>query len=250
MHHHAAVQTDSLRPIAEVGVSETVHSIAWFKHEQKCMVIGANNKQLKIVDFRGTTERTACSSLLYIMRVNPCFLLDSAKVINTAATKAVYNVSVNPHNNYHLVSSVDNQITIWDTRCFEKPVLTLSQARQITKVQWCPTRHNLLGALQKDSGRISFLYERMHGNELLEIALHIRIIFIEVTLHLYDIQHCGIGGGEDTEPGALERTVAPLWHSPVSFSWHPTHVNRLLAISQQGLIILHRYVLTATGQAI
>ncbi|XP_076393574.1 GATOR complex protein mio isoform X2 [Megachile rotundata] len=55
------------------------------------------------------------------------------------------------------------------------------------------------------------------------------------TLHLYDIQHCGIGGGEDTEPGALERTVAPPWHSPVSFSWHPTHVNRLLAISQQGL---------------
>lgn len=59
---------------------------------------------------------------------------------------------MNPHNNYHLLSSVDNQITIWDTRCFEKPVLTLSQSRQITKVLWCPTRHNLLGALQKDSG--------------------------------------------------------------------------------------------------
>lgn len=184
VHHHNTVQTDSVRPIAEVGVSETIHSVAWFKHEQKCMVVGANNKQLKIIDFR-----------------------DSAKVVNTAVTKAVYNVSVNPHNNYHLVSSVDNQVTIWDTRCFEKPVLTLFQGRQITKVLWCPTRQNLLGALQKDS----------------------------VTLHLYDIQHCGIGGGEDTEPGALERTVAPPWHSPVSFSWHPTHVNRLLAISQQGL---------------
>ncbi|XP_053983472.1 GATOR complex protein MIOS [Hylaeus volcanicus] len=184
VHHHTTIQTDSARPIAEVSVSETVHSVAWFKHEQKCMAVGANNKQLKIIDFR-----------------------DSAKVINTAATKAVYNVSVNPHNNYHLVSSIDNQITIWDTRCFEKPVLTLSQGRQITKVLWCPTRHNLLGALQKDS----------------------------VTLHLYDIQHCGTGGGEDTEPGALERTVAPPWHNPLSFSWHPTHVNRLLAISQQGL---------------
>nr|XP_012151279.1 PREDICTED: WD repeat-containing protein mio-B isoform X4 [Megachile rotundata] len=184
VHHHNTVQTDSVRPIAEVGVSETIHSVAWFKHEQKCMAVGANNKQLKIIDFR-----------------------DSAKVVNTAVTKAVYNVSVNPHNNYHLVSSVDNQVTIWDTRCFEKPVLTLFQGRQITKVLWCPTRQNLLGALQKDSA----------------------------TLHLYDIQHCGIGGGEDTEPGALERTVAPPWHSPVSFSWHPTHVNRLLAISQQGL---------------
>ncbi|XP_076291746.1 GATOR complex protein mio isoform X1 [Lasioglossum baleicum] len=184
VHHHSMVQTDSIRPIAEVSVSETIHSAAWFKHEQRCMVVGANNKQLKIIDFR-----------------------DSAKVVNTTATKAVYNVSVNPHNNYHLVSSVDNQITIWDTRCFEKPVLTLLQGRQVTKVLWCPTRHNLLGVLQKDS----------------------------VTLHLFDIQHCGIGGGEDTEPGALERTVAPPWHNPISFSWHPTHVNRLLAISQQGL---------------
>ncbi|XP_031849285.1 GATOR complex protein mio isoform X3 [Nomia melanderi] len=184
VHHHSMVQADSIRPIAEVSVSETIHSVAWFKHEQKCMVVGANNKQLKIIDFR-----------------------DSAKVINTAATKAVYNVSVNPYNNYHLVSSVDNQITIWDTRCFEKPVLTLLQGRQVTKVLWCPTRHNLLGVLQKDSA----------------------------TLHLFDIQHCGIGGGEDTEPGALERTVAPPWHNPISFSWHPTHVYRLLAISQQGL---------------
>ncbi|KAG7207947.1 hypothetical protein KM043_009533 [Ampulex compressa] len=184
MHHHSTSTIDSMRPIVELAVSETMHSLAWFKHDQRCLVVGANNKQLKIIDFR-----------------------DSAKVINTAVTKAVYNLSVNPHNNYHLVSNVDNQITIWDTRCFEKPVLTLSQGRPVTKVLWCPTRHNLLGVLQKDS----------------------------VALHLYDIQHCGIGGGEDTEPGALERTVAPPWHCPVSFSWHPTHVNRLLAISQQGI---------------
>lgn len=94
---------------------------------------------------------------MYILN---CFTLDSAKIVNTTATKAIYNVSVDPHNNYHLLSSVDNQIIIWDTRCFEKPVLTLSQNRQIAKVLWCPTRHNLLGALQKDSGKIlyQFLY--------------------------------------------------------------------------------------------
>lgn len=53
VHHHNTTQTDSARPLAEVGVSETIHSIAWFKHEQKCMVVGANNKQLKMIDFRG-----------------------------------------------------------------------------------------------------------------------------------------------------------------------------------------------------
>lgn len=53
VHHHNAVQTDSVRPIAEACVSETVHSISWFKHEQKCIVVGTNNKQLKIIDFKG-----------------------------------------------------------------------------------------------------------------------------------------------------------------------------------------------------
>ncbi|XP_012282534.1 GATOR complex protein MIOS-B [Orussus abietinus] len=183
-HHHGSAQSESIRPVAEAGVSETVHSLAWFNNEPRCLVAGINNKHLKIIDFR-----------------------DAVKVVNTTPTKAVYNTSVDPHNDYHLVSHVENQITIWDTRYFEKPVLTLLQSRQVTKVSWCPTRHNLLGSLQKDSG----------------------------VLHLHDVQHCGIGGGEDTEPGALERTVAPPWSCPTSFSWHPTHVNRLLAISQQGL---------------
>ncbi|XP_043268495.1 GATOR complex protein MIOS-B [Venturia canescens] len=184
VHHHPNVQTDTIKPIAEAGVSETTHSLAWFNNESRCLVAGINNKQLKIIDFR-----------------------DSIKVVNATPTKAVYSVSVNPHNDFHIVSHVENQITIWDTRYFEKPVLTLLQARQISKVLWCPTRHNLLGTLQKDSG----------------------------ALHLHDIQHCGVGGSEEIEPGALERTVAPPWSSPTSFSWHPSHINRLLAISQQGL---------------
>lgn len=93
---------------------------------------------------------------MFINVLNECIInpLDSAKVVNIAPTKAVYNLSVNPHNNYHLISHIDNQITIWDTRCFEKPVLTLPQSRQVTKVQWCPTRPNLLGALQKDSSEL------------------------------------------------------------------------------------------------
>lgn len=96
-----------------------------------------------------------------------CFT-DSVKIVNTTPTKAVYSVSVNPHNDYHIVSHVENQITIWDTRYFEKPVLTLPQARQISKVLWCPTRHNLLGTLQKDSGtKDLFIYQCNIKNVLL-----------------------------------------------------------------------------------
>ena len=55
------------------------------------------------------------------------------------------------------------------------------------------------------------------------------------SLHLHDIQHCGSGSAEDTESGALERTVVTPLSNPASFSWHPMHVNRLLAISQNGM---------------
>lgn len=41
---------------------------------------------------------------------------------------------------------------------------------------------------------------------------------------------------EEVEPSALERTVHPGQGNIhlASFSWHPTHENRLLAISQTG----------------
>lgn len=41
----------------EAGISETVHSAAWFKHEPKCLALGVNNKQLKVIDFRGEKIR-------------------------------------------------------------------------------------------------------------------------------------------------------------------------------------------------
>lgn len=53
VHHHPNVQADTMKPIAEAGVSETTHSLAWFNNESRCLVAGINNKQLKIIDFRG-----------------------------------------------------------------------------------------------------------------------------------------------------------------------------------------------------
>lgn len=52
-HHYNSSQAESVRPLAEAGVSETINSLAWFKNEPKCLVAGVNNKQLKIIDFRG-----------------------------------------------------------------------------------------------------------------------------------------------------------------------------------------------------
>ena len=52
-YHYNASQAESIKPLAEAGVSETIHSLAWFNNDPKCLVAGVNNKQLKIIDFRG-----------------------------------------------------------------------------------------------------------------------------------------------------------------------------------------------------
>lgn len=82
---------------------------------------------------------------------------------------------------------------------------------------WCVTevwlclfhnRHNLLGSLLRDSCALS----------------------------LYHVQHTLVGNDE-IEPTVLERSVQPGASNPItSFSWHPTHENRLLTIAQSGTL--------------
>nr|CAD7572092.1 unnamed protein product [Timema californicum] len=108
---------DVTRPVAELGYSETTHSLAWFNTQSRSLVVGSNNKHLKVLDLR-----------------------DSAKAVNMTQTKAVYGLVVDPHNDYQIASFFENQIAIWDTRNFEKPILTLTQNKHVTKVLWCPTR--------------------------------------------------------------------------------------------------------------
>ncbi|CAG2055807.1 unnamed protein product [Timema podura] len=108
---------DVTRPVAELGYSETTHSLAWFNTQSRSLVVGSNNKHLKVLDLR-----------------------DSAKAVNMTQTKAVYGLVVDPHSDYQIASFFENQIAIWDTRNFEKPILTLTQSKHVTKVLWCPTR--------------------------------------------------------------------------------------------------------------
>ncbi|KDR16180.1 GATOR complex protein MIOS [Zootermopsis nevadensis] len=184
--HHAASQALELaRPVAELGLSETAHSLAWFNTQSRSLIIGMNNKHLKLVDLR-----------------------DSNKAVNSTPTKAVYGLVVDPHNDHQLASFVENQISVWDTRNFEKPVLTLIHSKPVIKVLWCPTRHNLLGSLLRDS----------------------------TSLHLHDIQYTVVGNDE-VEPFVQEQSVHPgTANNITSFSWHPTHENRLLTIALSGTI--------------
>ncbi|CAH0752477.1 unnamed protein product [Bemisia tabaci] len=170
------------RPVVEFGLADVAHSLAWFKENPRILVVGVNNKQLRIVDIR-----------------------DPTKSMSSSPTKAVFDLTVASYNDNMIASHVDNHIAVWDFRTFEKPVLTLVQNRTVSKVLWCPTRHNLLGSLQHDSSAI----------------------------YLHDIQQ----SVDETEPSVLERSVQPGSASLLtSFSWHPTHENRLLTIALTGVL--------------
>ncbi|XP_044266200.1 GATOR complex protein MIOS-B [Tribolium madens] len=173
------------KPIAEFGVSETAHSMAWFSSNSKVIAVGMNMKNIKFVDIR-----------------------DPNKITNSTLTKAVFGVCMDPNDDRHLASFSENNIYVWDTRNFEKPILTLHQNKPVIKIAWCPTKYNLLGSLQKESS----------------------------VINLYDIQHTVIGN-EEVEPSVLERNVVPgSPHNIMSFSWHNSDENRFLTIALSGTI--------------
>ncbi|KAJ8313577.1 hypothetical protein KUTeg_008138 [Tegillarca granosa] len=96
-----------------------------------------------------------------------------------------------------------NQVSVWDVRNFEKPILTLPETRPVMKINWCPTRMGFLAVLCKETSVIK----------------------------LYDIRHANIGL-EDLEPAIIERNIQPYGqHALTAFSWHPIHENRMLTIS-------------------
>lgn len=177
---------DHPRPISEYGLSETTYSLAWFQNNSKLVAAGMSLKNIKLIDFRDTT-----------------------KAATSTLTKAVYGVCVDPHNDHYLASFHDSQIYVWDVRNFEKSMVCLTQPKSLMKISWCPTKHNLLGALHKESSLI----------------------------HLYDIQQSAVAN-EDFEPSVLDRTVVPgSSKNLTSFSWHETDENRLLTIASNGSLI-------------
>lgn len=131
------------RPVAEYGVSEHAHSISWFKSSSKQMAVGMNNKNIKLLDFRGIILKYLHwnNAASYAQPfIHDLFFSDPNKVVIFNLTKAVFGVSVDPHNDKHLASFLDNQIFIWDIRNFEKPIVTLPHAKSLVKIEWCPTK--------------------------------------------------------------------------------------------------------------
>lgn len=44
---------DTIRPIIEIGLSDTAHSISWLNQSANTLVAGINSRNLKVIDIRG-----------------------------------------------------------------------------------------------------------------------------------------------------------------------------------------------------
>lgn len=50
------------KPYLEMGLSELAHSLAWFHHEPRTLVVGMNQKQIKTFDLRGESKKLYCAT--------------------------------------------------------------------------------------------------------------------------------------------------------------------------------------------
>lgn len=181
-----ASNSPEAKPLIEFGTSEMTNSLAWFARNSKQMVCGMNLKTIKIVDIR-----------------------DPTKIVYSTATKAVFGICMDPLEDRRIASYCnENKVSIWDVRNFKKPFCVLPQQKPIMKIEWCPTKYNLLGVLEKDSNAIN----------LLEIKE-------------------AIVGTEEVEPAVQQRLVTPSNSNILtSFCWHSSDESRFLCISASGAI--------------
>ena len=109
-------------------------------------------------------------------------------------------------------------LQIWDTRNFEKPIISLDMERPVSRVSWCPTRPGLLASVARDSSSVS-CHCITDGH---------CVIMCQVVLH--DIMSWAVGH-EDGESSVQDRSVEPpgdIGGNVAGFAWHPDQENTLL----------------------
>jgi len=170
------------KPVFEVANADQCNSVSWI-HGQPSLVAGLSAKTVRVFDTR-----------------------TNMKVVNQTKTSATFGVSVDPGSEHRIsgYSDSDNSVVIWDTRNFEKPIVTLPSPHPVTKVAWCPTRRGLLANSVRDSDVIM----------------------------LRDIMSWAVTQ-EDGEASVTERRIQPpssQLGNIADFAWHPGRENTLLAM--------------------
>jgi len=194
--------------VTEIGPGDTCHSISWFREQPDLLIFGINSKNLKVHDLRmsGTVK---------------------AAMINY--TRLVYGVCVDPWLDYRVASHHENQVAIWDTRNFERPIVTLQQVQKIAKLSWSPTRSGLLASVVEGGKNI-----RLHDIQSWAVMTEDGDpAVIEREVKCSNLQN--------TENQALPMEVAQQSistnpeHDTISgFAWHPKQESVLVCVMNSG----------------
>ncbi|KAJ0176372.1 hypothetical protein K1T71_007551 [Dendrolimus kikuchii] len=206
--------TEPIKPLAEMGLSETAHSVSWSNSSSRTLLASMNLKYIKIFDLRDLSN----------------------KGVNMTTTRYCHGVCADPLNPWQIASRGENVICVWDARAFEKPLLTLLNQKPVVNIQWCPTRRNLLMSLQRDSTTLR-LHDIQQTNSDCKNAFNAPDNVLTATAVEAEFEEYSRG------PSVIERDLTPgqgstpSTHPVVAFGWHPAHEARLVAVCSSGAIV-------------
>ncbi|XP_063383686.1 GATOR2 complex protein MIOS [Cydia fagiglandana] len=195
-----STSSEPARPIAEMGLSETCHNVSWTNSPDRTLLASMNMKYIKIFDLRDLSN----------------------KAVMVTTTRHCYGACADPFSPWQIASRGDGCVCVWDARAFDRPLLTLS-VPSATKIQWCPTRRNLLMSLQRDSTTLRLHDIQQANNDYKNgqpTDLQAPAMAVEAELEEYSR---GVS--------VIERDVTPGCGRLASFSWHPAHAVRTLCVA-------------------
>lgn len=150
MYHSHFTTTNfsgSNKPLYELAQNEVVHSLKWF--QSKLIICGMNNKHIKIFDLRDNDSKPKGTITKGVngITVDPLFINRFASFSDVSI---IIGQKVCVFSYFFLF--LQNTIFVWDWRFLENPTtVNVTEASSIVKLEWCPTRSNILAVLLKDT---------------------------------------------------------------------------------------------------
>ncbi|KAG7308333.1 hypothetical protein JYU34_005527 [Plutella xylostella] len=200
---------EAARPLAEMGLSETAHSVSWTHASNRTLIASMNQRSIKIFDLRDLSN----------------------KAVTVATTRACYGAAADPLCPWQLASRGDSAVCVWDLRRPERALLTLPQPRPVAKILWCPTRRNLLLSLLRDSSSL-----RLHDIQQAHSAGRSGDDDEDELSSSPSAVEAVAPTSQTAAPGVVERALAPPAAQPLAgAAWHPAGP-RVLAVALNGTL--------------
>lgn len=206
--------TPNNRPIFDGCSGDYVNSLSWYK-EESSVVCGINGKSIKIFDLRDCTKPRLMTQ-----------------------TRAVYGLTVDPFCDKRFASFVDNSLYIWDTRFFDKPLVSIIESKPISQISWCPTRNHHFSALRTGDHfvKIYDIQQASLFSEDFDAKIVERLIHPFATSSIAPATPLASNANMFYDMSSSSSNTIPTHSSNpqkqiTSYDWHPVADARMIAIS-------------------